>query len=275
MSLPSFAAVTCAIVLATAATGHAEPAGDDSALRVPDKARRLAERGRQLQREGQFAAALEAYKAAYVLAPSAGLLFNLAQAYRLSGDCDDATWMYRRFLETDPRADLRALVEQHLSALSACTHAGFRSRVDRDRDELAYTTAAAQPTPTTRDALADHAAPRTGPPAGRGLRRAGASLLIGGGVALAVAAVFAIDASMTSNDITNAYQGGASQPDLRALDERGHRDDLITASAGITGGLAVISGAVLYGLGWRAETARHVALLPHRDGGEVRVAWQF
>src|SRR5450631_304105 len=126
--------VLMACVLASLATqgissARADTSTDEastSGMAIPEKARFLADRGRQLQRDGKFAEALEAYKAAYVLAPSPGLLFNLAQAYRLNGDCDDAAWMYRRFLDTDPRDDLRDLVNGHLQKLAACTHAGFR-----------------------------------------------------------------------------------------------------------------------------------------------------
>ena len=78
-------------LLLCSAVAAADPADEPPAgMAIPDKARFLADRGRQLQRDGKFAAAIEAYKAAYVLAPSPGLLFNLAQVYRLNGDCDDA-----------------------------------------------------------------------------------------------------------------------------------------------------------------------------------------
>src|SRR5262249_2381033 len=123
---------------ALSATGaFADSFVDEGAgMPVPEKARLLADRGRQLQRDGKFAEALEAYKAAYVLAPSPGLLFNLAQAYRLNGDCDDAAWMYRRFLETDPRDDLKALVNEHLEKLASCTHMGFRANLDLPQREV-------------------------------------------------------------------------------------------------------------------------------------------
>ena len=64
--------VLAAFVLA-AAPAHAEKLAG-----IPEKAKALADRGRQLQHERNYADAIEAYKAAYVLAPSPGLLFNLA-----------------------------------------------------------------------------------------------------------------------------------------------------------------------------------------------------
>jgi len=255
-----------------ASTARAQNA--DEPMTVPEKARLLADRGRQLQRDGKFAEALEAYKAAYVLAPSPGLLFNLAQAYRLDGDCDDAAWMYHRFLDTNPRDDLRELVNAHLDKLQGCTHVGFRASVDAPNLPREVNASMPSQPPRTAVATIDHV-DRVDDNPGRGKEKAGAYLMVGGGVALAAAAVFAIDAHLAANEVADAYQSGVRHPDLRGLDERGQRDDTITAVAGITGGLALVGGAVLYGLGRHADREQHVVVVPHRDGGEVKVAWRF
>src|SRR5258706_6885134 len=105
------AAFVLAVVLA------APFAQADSALKpekIPAKARELASRGRAFHDAGDYAAAVDAYKEAYVLAPSPGLLFNIAQAYRLAGNCDEAAWMYRRYLDTNPTGPDKTLAEQHL-----------------------------------------------------------------------------------------------------------------------------------------------------------------
>src|SRR5262245_32026750 len=81
---------------------------------VPTKARTLAERGRAFHDAGDYANAIAAFTQAYVIAPSPALLFNLAQAYRLRGDCEDAALMYRRYLNTNPSPEGRALAETHL-----------------------------------------------------------------------------------------------------------------------------------------------------------------
>jgi len=257
----------------SAASAFADSFVDEGAgMPVPEKARLLADRGRQLQRDGKFAEALEAYKAAYVLAPSPGLLFNLAQAYRLNGDCDDAAWMYKRFLETDPRDDLRALVNDHLQKLASCTHLGFRTNLDVPQRE-----AKAMPSQPSRDGAVVATTPAAVPDVSRARseQHAGEYLMIGGGVGLAVAAVFAVDAHLAANEVADAYASGVRNPDVRSLDDRGHRDDAITAIAGISGGAALITGAVLYGVGVHSERAQHLAVVPRRDGAEVKVAWQF
>lgn len=262
----------CAVAAlgASAAEAEADPADSTVGMSMLEKARFLADRGRQLQRDGKFAEALEAYKAAYVLAPSPGLLFNLAQAYRLNGDCDDAAWMYRRFLETEPRDDLRDLVNGHLQKLAACTHVGFRTAIEPPAVPSAQAKLQEPSQPPRIVAVAavpEHDGPRD--------ERVGTYLMASGAVALAASAVFAIDAHVVAGDVQNAYHGGARNPDVRSLDDRGRRDSTIAAIAGATGGVAVVSGAVLYGLGRHYESARHLAVVPHRDGGEVRLAWQF
>src|SRR2546423_13514841 len=96
-------------VIVSAPLAFAEP--------IPGKARQLADRARILPDAGDYVDAIAAFNEAYVLAPSPGLLFTLAQAYRLAGKCDDAAWMYRRFLDARPPTDKRALAETHLAAV--------------------------------------------------------------------------------------------------------------------------------------------------------------
>lgn len=242
-----------------------------SGMEIPEKARFLADRGRQLQRDGKFAQALEAYKAAYVLAPSPGLLFNLAQAYRLSGDCDDAAWMYRRFLDTEPRDDLRELVNDQLAKLQACLHVGFRTPIETPAVPPSGKLKPMVPSQPVRTPEPVSEAPNDG----HRNQKIGTYVMIGGGVALVVGAAFAFEAHSASNDVADAYRAGSRSPDLRSIDDRGQRDATIATVAGITGGAALITGAVLYGLGWHDEHTHHLAVVPHRDGGEVRLAWRF
>ena len=89
-------------------------AGHAAADSVPTRARTLAERGRAAHDARDYAGAIAAFTEAYAIAPAPALLFNLAQAYRLAGRCDDASLMYRRFLASSPSDDARGLAELHL-----------------------------------------------------------------------------------------------------------------------------------------------------------------
>ncbi len=255
-------AAVAALVLA-ALPAHAEKLGG-----IPEKAKALAQRGRQLQRDQNYTDAIEAYKAAYVLAPSPGLLFNLAQAYRLAGDCADAAWMYRRFLQTDPDAELKTLAQTHLDSLEKCIDTNAFRIVDPS--EVATPIAAASPAPL---ALAVDVA---SPPADNAQRykHAGTAFIVGGGAALVAATLFAIDAHEQATAINGAYAGKDTR-DVMALDARGRRDATIATVLGVGGVVAVASGAALYGLGHHYEHVKHVVIAPHAGGAAVSMSWGF
>jgi tetratricopeptide (TPR) repeat protein len=224
---------------------------------VPDKAKQLAERGRALHDAGDYSGAIEAFREAYVLAPRPGLLFNLAQAYRLSGDCDDAAFMYRRFLESNPSGAGRDIAESNLKAVASCDHGGL---------------AMAPPTPRP-NALAVTTVPST-TSSHAGMRYAGAGLVLGGAAALVVAGVFAYDAHEASDAVSSAYASGATTTNLSQLDATGRRDATVAEAAGLIGGAATVTGAILYAIGMREES-HHVAVVPDRHGGQVRLSWAF
>jgi tetratricopeptide (TPR) repeat protein len=235
---------------------------------VPEKAKALAERGRQLQHAANYSDAIEAYKAAYVLAPSAGLLFNLAQVYRLAGDCGDAAWMYRRFLATEPSEDLRLLAQSHLDRLDACNHAsGFR--IVEPGDVPPPTTSVVPP--AAQLAIHTDVAP---PRDGERFEHAGTAVMIGGGAALVAAALFAFDAHEQASAIEDAYAGKGMRTDVMAVDARGQHDATIATVLGIGGVVAVASGAVLYGIGHHYET-RRIAIVPQAGGAHVSMSWGF
>jgi hypothetical protein len=71
---------------------------------------------------GDYGAAIAGYGAAYRSHPSPGLLFNLAQAHRLRGDCTTATLLYHQYLREVPGSPYRDVVEVHLDALAPCTY---------------------------------------------------------------------------------------------------------------------------------------------------------
>ncbi len=69
-----------------------------------------------------YVGAIAGYGAAYRHHPSPGLLFNLAQAFRLRGDCAAATLTYHHYLRAEPGSPYRDVVETHLETLAPCAH---------------------------------------------------------------------------------------------------------------------------------------------------------
>ncbi len=260
-------ALALALAVAAAAPAHAEDALRPE--RIPNKARELAAKGRAAHDAGNYNAAIEAFREAYVLAPSAGLLFNIAQAYRLAGNCDESAWMYRRFLDSNPSGEQRAVAEAQLGIVEKCGSGGLRVTVAKPKLD-----AAKVPEPQL---VVTQVPPPPPPPEHRGGRYKtfGIGTAIGGGALLAGAAAFAFDAHDASKQVAAIYKRGGTWNDIEDIDARGQRSATIATVLGIGGGLAVVSGAVLYGRGRHYEQSPRLAVTPKHQGAQVTLSWAF
>lgn len=261
----------------------APPAFADNALRpeqIPAKAKELAMRGRAHHDAGDYGMAIAAFKEAYVLAPSPGLLFNIAQSYRLAGNCDEAAWMYRRYLDTNPTGTNKQLAEQHLATVEKCGTGGLRM---------------ADPSPTPKvpkpqsvalgASLGMAAAGRDGAPLeqvddpslGRAhtYKRYGIVVGVAGGAALVGAGIFALQARDASQTVEDKYKRGGKWEDVKADDARGQRDATFAKVLGVSGGVAVASGAILYAIGHHYESDKRIAVVPTKNGAQVSLSWGF
>lgn len=257
--------IAVAVLALATATAHAgEPHRPEV---VPQKARALAERGRAFHDARDYPNAIIAFKEAYVMAPSPGLLFNLAQAYRLQGNCDDAAMFYRRYINTGPSPEARVIAEGHLGSVERCVH---QRRLNIRVDE----SVGAEPAPGAPDGslfLGDSKAARRG-----ALQKdVGIGLTIGGGIAMSAALYYAFDAHNASSSIEEAYANGAKWKDVEPIDQRGERSARLARIFGVGGGMAIVGGVTLYLLGKRAERLAPIALVPSKRGAEVSLAWRF
>jgi hypothetical protein len=235
---------------------------------VPAKARTLAERGRAFHDAGDYAKAIAAFTQAYAMAPSPALLFNLAQAYRLQGNCDDAALMYRRYLATNPRPDGRALAEDQLAKVERCLQnkLSLNLPVDTEIANLAV--------PPPPDAVALSA---TGPGPSRKAQLEqdiGIGLALGGGVALAAAAYYTVEARNAANDVAAAYARHAKWKDIAPIDARGKTSATNARILAVGGALGVVGGIVTYVIGKHTERTP-VAVVPTGHGVEVSMSWAF
>ena len=233
---------------------------------VPTKARALAERGRAYHDAGDYAAAITAFTQAYVMAPSPALLFNLAQAYRLQGDCDDAALMYRRYLATNPSPDERTLAESHLANVERCVHKlALHIPVETSPGRLAV--------PAPPDPLAAAATVRTPSRTAEITKDVGAGLIIGGGVALAVAGYYGVRAHDAASEVSDAYAMGARWKAVAPIDERGRSAATAAKIFGAGGALGVASGVVTYLVG--RPLGAPVMVSPKNRGVELNMLWAF
>jgi hypothetical protein len=257
------ALTTAALLAAAAHVAHA-----DNALRpeqIPLKARQLVEKGRAAHDAGDYNAAVAAFKEAYVLAPSPALLFNIAQAYRLAGNCDESAWMYRRYLDTNPVGDHRTIAEAHLATVEKCGSGGLSIVVPRPTED-----ATPVPMPDVKLTTTFERDER-----GTKYKRIGIGTAIGGGVLLAGAAYFAVDAFDAQSTVAETYRRGGKWADIKDVDARGKRSAAIGTALGIGGGVAVATGAVLFAVGRHYEHAQRVAVMPTAHGAQVSLSWGF
>lgn len=256
------AAIVFAAILATAGGVAAEP--------VPPRARALAAEGRKAHAAGDYAKAAEAFERAYVLAPSSPLLFNIAQAYRLAGKCENAMIMYRRFLESGPSREAATVAGVHLRSMERCTR------------------------PVQVPSVAISAPPRIALPMAEGTKsivlakRDEAPMLphkmeitalaISGAAALGVSLVYALDAKAASDDVEAMYARGAPWSEIAPTDARGKHDARVAIGFGL-GGLIAIGGAVGLYMYDKSKLERGpqltVANTDRGRGAQVGLSWAF
>jgi len=257
-----------ALLLAAATSLAPLPARSDvGAAQIPAKARALADRGRAFHDAGDYPNAITAFTQAYVIAPSPALLFNLAQAYRLQGNCDDAALMYRRYLTTNPPPEQRALAESHLANMERCLHKlALHIPIELPSGSVVV------PAPASPLAAIAAAPGRS--------RRAqiekdvGVGLMLGGSAALGAAAYFAIQAHDAESEVAAAYAKGGHWNDVAAIDARGQAAATRAKLLGIGGALSVAGGVVSYLVG-RSHEAPPVTVATTRHSVELGVRWAF
>jgi tetratricopeptide (TPR) repeat protein len=121
MPLRRIVVLVCTALAITATSGSL---GFADEARVRDqaflRAKSHAKEGDRLYDLGEYRLAAAEYREAYELLPLPDILFNLAQAYRLSGDAREAVRCYRRFLElADKSSSATQKAKEHLDRLIA------------------------------------------------------------------------------------------------------------------------------------------------------------
>jgi len=134
--------------MAASSSSRAAPpdAGQDPGQDLTPTARALSDEALRHYQQGEYDAAIESFMGAYALSNNAGLLFNVAQAYRLKGDCEHARESYQRFLTAAPDTPLKPSVERRVAEMEACiksrgpTAAPASSETARAAEAVAVTT---------------------------------------------------------------------------------------------------------------------------------------
>jgi hypothetical protein len=175
--------------------------------------------------------------------------------------------MYRRFLATNPEPEQRALAENHLASVERCLH--------KIALHIPVETASARLTmPPAAPLLSATAAVPAVSRRAQIEKDVGMGLAIGGGVSLAVAAYYAVQAHDAANDVAAAYARGDKWQQIAPIDDRGQSAATKAKLFGAGGALGLAGGIVTYLLGRRDEGPPvTVSSTPH--GFEVGVRWKY
>jgi tetratricopeptide (TPR) repeat protein len=243
------AVILVAIVLA-AAPAHA----DDRA-----HAKRLYEQGLAHYNAAEYADAIAAWKQAYQIEPSPILLFNIGQAYRLSGDCAQARTYYDNYTHEVPDAPNRDELER---ARALCK--SQPATVESPPPPPPPVVETRPPPPTvveTTRAIAIEPPSHT--------QRTVGIVVGAGGVALGIAAIsFAVLSASDSNTL-NHYSGVWTSTQAETQ-RQGQLDNALAYTFGAVGAAAAIAGGVLFVLD-RSTGEHAVSVAPIRGGATF--AW--
>ena len=261
MILRAFVVAVALVVCAP--TVHATGAAD-----ALQEAKDHYDRGMAHYELGEFAAAVDEFKAAYALSQAPGLLFNLAQASRLNKEYEQALHFYRTYLRVRPDAANRDDVEKRITELEPVVEMRRRAEMEK----LAVPPAPVEPRTSPAEDKAQPVVVRPLPPGGKKERIAGIVVGVAGvgmlaaGIGLGAAA---LDAQSKLSRL--AAQMGSWSPAQASLYQTGQRDAAAATGLYVAGGVAVATGVVLYAVGWKKDRARF-AVAPAAGGG-AHVVW--
>lgn len=254
------------------------------------KAKQLYDEGLRHYQVAEYTQAIDVWKQAYLISKKPLLLFNIGQAYRLSGDCKQAQTFYDNYQEAEPNPSNQDELDQ---AIAACKNApATPDKPVGTGDKPATTITSTQNPPGNpvdthpTDTKPVETKPVTTPPpatggvdlnpgptttSGGGKRTAGIVVGIAGVVLEGGAVVFALQGKSKSSDAEKVTTWDQHAMDLQS---DGERDNKIAWGLGIAGGAAIVAGVVLYVTG--GASAEHgVAIVPTRDGAQVGWSHSF
>lgn len=211
----------------------------------------------------EYAAAIADFKEAFRITDRPELLFNIAQAYRLAGDCLQARTFYKNYLRRVPDAQNADKVRARIDELEACA-----------------TKAAATPPPAappTESPAAPAGAPIAAPPPATRTWKttAGLATLGGGVIGVGIGVLFAAKGASKSDQLREACATDCTPETARELDDAGRAANRNSTIGFIAGGALLATGAVLVILdrGSKRESGPSVAV--GASGATASWSWRF
>jgi tetratricopeptide (TPR) repeat protein len=231
--------ITCGAVVSIlgllAVAANAEPSAED-----------LYNQGQAAFDHRDFKTAIARWNSAYQLSHLPLLVFNLGQAYQLSGDCPKALSAFEKYIELEPKSEQRSQADGYVTELSAQCAA----RTDTQRD--AQTEKPSEKRPRT----------------GHDMKVAG---LVAGGAGVAVFATglaFGWRAASLGDEVTRDCSTACSWSVEKMKQSDGQRDATIGKVLDFVGVAAIAAGIGIYLYGAR-DGDHALTIQPHSTGATM------
>jgi tetratricopeptide (TPR) repeat protein len=267
-------------LVATATNALAQPAPPaptptDDQKKVEAKA--LYEKGLSHYNLGEFDLAIDAFRKSYAISSAPGLLFNIAQSFRLKKDYEQAVYFYTTYLRLRPDAPNRSDVEARLHEM--------QEAIDEQKKQPTKAPIGTIPpdgttTTTTTTATPNGAITKTEPVGETGvpsqtLITAGYVTGGVGAVLVITGAVFGSMAKSAEKELDELNNGGAWSQEQQDKYDAGKRNNTIALVSFIAGGAAIATGATLFVMGTMKKSKTSVAIHPTAHGTTFAVGWSF
>jgi hypothetical protein len=191
----------------------------------------------------KYQEAVEEYQKAYEIAGDPAMLYNVAQAYRLNGQLQEALHSYRRYLQRSPNARNREDVERKIADLEQTLEAKKRA-ADAEAAARRARAQAAVPAPAVVETPPVQVPPPSEAPH-NGQRVVGIVILSAGAAAIAVAGVSGWLASKKADDLSAASRAPGGVPFDPGLQSSGKTWNAVAIGSAIGGGVLAVVGTIL------------------------------
>ena len=279
LALALILVATTTSALAQPAPPAPQPAPTDDSKKAEAKA--LYEKGLSHYNLGEFDQAIAAFRAAYAISSAPGLLFNIAQSFRLKKDYEQAVYFYTTYLRLKPDAPNRSDVEARLQEMQEAIEEQKKQStkapigtIPPDGSTTTTTTTTTTPTGGTTTTTAPTEVEGT---KNQSLITAG-YVSAGTGAALVVTGViFGMMASSAESDLNSLSDDhGTWTPEQQDKYDAGKRNNTIAIISFVAGGAAIATGVTLYVLGsMKKKSSTSVAINPSAHGTTFAVGWSF
>lgn len=270
-------AIVSVLLLATIAGAQPAPPPGDVAKTDEQKkaeAKTLYDEGLKHYNLAEYDSAIDKFKRAYAISSAVGLLFNIAQSYRLKKDWEQASNFYLTYLRLKPDAPNRVDVEQRIAEMQKMIE---DAKAMEKRPPSGTVTPEGAPTQKQNPAVNINVVQNDGGVSGQSLITAGYATAGAGAALVITGLVFGQMAKNAEKELNqlNTDMGTWTQ-DQQDLYDAGKRNNTIAIIAFVAGGAAVATGGTLWVLGsLKGKEPAKLDVSAGKQGASVSIAWSF